>query len=184
MSADDSRFVALYRAHYGHVYAYCRRRVSVEETDDLVADVFLAAWRRIDDTPEEDSVLPWLYRVAYLTASNHWRGLRRRRELREKLDSIGLTPVESVSDQVVERQEVRDALAILDQLPPQDKEIIKLSVWEQLSHDAIASVLDIKPETARQRLHRAKKRLAKQYVKKHEDAIDPPLLRKEVSGEH
>lgn len=184
MSANDRRFAALYRAHYGHVYAYCRRRVSVEETDDLVADVFLAAWRRIDDTPEDDSVLPWLYRVAYLTASNHWRGLRRRRELREKLDSIGLTPVESVPDQVVERQEVRDALAILDHLPPKDKEIIKLSVWEQLSHDAIASVLDIKPETARQRLHRAKKRLAKQYVKKHEDAIDPPLLKKEVSGEH
>lgn len=184
MSANDRRFAAIYRAYYRQVYAYCRRRVSVEETDDLVADVFLAAWRRIEDTPEEDNVLPWLYRVAYLTASNHWRGLRRRGELREKLDSIRSIPVESVSDQVVARQEVRDALAILDDLPPNDKEIIKLSVWEQLSHDAIASVLDIKPETARQRLHRAKKRLATQYIEKHEDAIDPPLLRKEVSGEH
>lgn len=184
MSASDRRFAALYRAYYRHVYAYCRRRVSVDETDDLVADVFLAVWRRIDDTPEGDSVLPWLYRVAYLTTSNHWRGLRRKRELREKLDSIGLNPVEPVSDQVVKRQEVRDALAILDHLPPKDKEIIKLSVWEQLPHDAIASVLGINPETARQRLHRAKKRLATQFIEKHEDAIDPPLLRKGVRGEH
>lgn len=184
MTSGDDRFASLYRTHFRHIYAYCRRRVYPDQVDDLVADVFMAVWRRIDDAPEGDGALPWLYRVAHLTASNHWRGMRRKRRLEEKLDSIGVTPIESVSDQVVNRQEVQDALAVLDALSHQDKEIIKLSVWEQLPHETIAAVLDITPGTARQRLHRAKNRLSKQYVKKHSDSIDPALLGKEVSGEH
>lgn len=184
MTSGDDRFASLYRAHFRHIYAYCRRRVFPDQVDDLVADVFMAVWRRIDDAPDADGALPWLYRVAHLTASNHWRGIRRKRRLQEKLDSMGVTPIESVSDQVVTRQEVQDALAVLEELSPQDKEIIKLSVWEQLPHETIALVLDVTPGTARQRLHRAKKRLVTRYVKKHRDSIDPSLFGKEVSGEH
>ena len=82
---------------------------------------------------------------------------------------------------------VRDRLAspkLLQELHPRDREIIKLSMWEGMSPDEIAAVLDVTPETARQRLHRARKRLTQKYKKEYSSESDPPLLRKEVSGEH
>lgn len=142
-----------------------------DQTDDLVADVLLAVWRRIEDAPS-DAVLPWLYRVAHLTASNHWRALRRQRRLREKLDSLGVSPPEPVADQIVAREEVTKALDVLQEMRPADREIIKLSVWEQLSNEEIARVLDLTAEATRQRLHRAKSRLAELYSK-HTEASSP-----------
>lgn len=76
------RFASLYDAHFPRLVAYCRRRVDAHAVDDLVADVFLAAWRRIDDAPPVDEALPWLYRIAYNTTANHWRGRHRRQRLR------------------------------------------------------------------------------------------------------
>ena len=49
-------------------------------------------------------------------------------------------------------------------------EIIKLSIWEHLSNGEIATVLGIEPNAVRQRLHRAKKRLAQEF-EKHQKQI-------------
>lgn len=181
---DDQRFLLLYEEHFNRIYAYCRRRASESAVDDLVADVFMTVWRRIDGAPVGEASLGWLYRIAYLVASNHWRGTSRRRRLNTKLEGLRASVDLPVVDHVVVRQEVRDALGVLEELHPRDREIIKLSMWEGMSPDEIAAVLDVTPETARQRLHRARKRLTQKYKKEYSSESDPPLLRKEVSGEH
>lgn len=158
--------------------------MSADTVDDLVADVFVTVWKRIEDVPPEAEVRPWLYRIAYLTTSNHWRRSSRKKKLDEKLEALGVPGQTTLIDQVVARDEVRSALAVLDGLGAKDREVIKLSVWEHLSSDDIAAVLDLTPLAARQRLHRARKRLTTEYEKRHKDAVKPPLLRKEVSGEH
>lgn len=182
MASRDERFALMFRSHYRHIYAYCGRRVEADQTDDLTADVFLTVWRRINDAPDDESaMLPWLYRIAYLTLSNHWRGLRRKKALHEKLVAQGLHVFESLPDLVIARQQVREALALLASLRPADQEIIKLSIWEQLSHKEIAAVIDSTPEGARQRLHRARKRLAQAYQQRLQR--DPLALGKEVTGD-
>lgn len=183
-SRDNARFNALYEEHRRHVYAYCRRRVDAATVDDVVADVYLAVWRRIDDAPVDEGALPWLYRIACLVTSNHWRGMARRRSLKAKLDSLGVTSGVSIPDQLVVREEVREALQALDSLSDIDQEVIRLSVWEHLSNDDIATVLNIEPNAVRQRLHRARSRLAKKYTQQNRNRAVSPLLRKEVSGEH
>lgn len=177
-----NRFASLYRSHYRHVFAYCRRRVAADQTDDLVAEVFLTVWRRINDAPTGSDVLPWLYRVAHLTTSNHWRGLKRKRNLQRKLDSLVVPTAAPLEDQVLVRTEVREALEVLDSLQHKDQEIIKLSVWEDLSNEEIAMILDLTSEATRQRLHRARKKLASLY-QSHTNQMSSPLLRKEVNGE-
>src|SRR5438105_3538709 len=56
------RFEQLYTDNVDAIRAYVRRRAPEEMVDDVVADVFLVCWRRLDVVPEE--ALPWLYAVA------------------------------------------------------------------------------------------------------------------------
>ncbi len=69
------QFEQLYRQHAGAVLAYARRRTTQEAADDAVAEVFLIAWRRVDDVPAEP--LPWLLGVARRVLANQRRGERR-----------------------------------------------------------------------------------------------------------
>ena len=177
-SADSSAFKALYERHHRHVYAYCRRRVSSDVVDDAVADVFLTVWRRMAEVPTEPDVRPWLYQVARLTLANYWRSATRRRNLGVKLETIGVSFGTSVSEQIVVREEVREALALLDGLRPSDREIIRLAVWEDLSHSEMAVVLGVTENNVRQRLFRAKKRLGREYEKRQQKTSATPVAQK------
>lgn len=59
------RFEALYLACYPAVHRYALRRTdSVDDVADVIAETFLAAWRRLDDVPEGDAAVLWLYGAA------------------------------------------------------------------------------------------------------------------------
>ena len=59
--AREARFTHIYDAHYSAVRAYAWRR-RPDAADDVVAETFTVAWRRLDDVPPE--ALPWLIGVA------------------------------------------------------------------------------------------------------------------------
>jgi len=181
---DQEKFADLYRAHRSSVWLYCRRRVGVDRADDVMGDVFLTVWRRIGDSPSAPEALPWLYRIAHLTVSNHWRTFGRKRRLQEKVDAIGVSAPAPIADQVVVREEVRRVVALLDRLKASDAEIVRLAAWEQLDTGQIAAVLDLSPDAAKQRLSRARKRLTDSYEKKEKRDSDVTRIGKEVRGEH
>lgn len=185
MSAgDETRFADLYEKHRSNVWLYCRRRVGADGADDAMGDVFLTVWRRIDDAPPAGEALPWLYRIAHLTISNHWRTFGRKRRLKERAEAMGVSPPVPISDQVIVREEVRRVVALLDKLPASAAEVLRLAAWEHLNTAQIASVLDISPDAAKQRLSRARKRLAALYEREKPDETSPSIFGKEVRGEH
>ena len=161
MNSGDGRFIELYERFYAPVYSYCRRRTNIEAVDDVVADTFLVAWRKVDAIPTGSAALPWLYGVAYKVLSHQWRGLARRQRLERKLAGMnGLAP--SMPDEViVARQESSHILQALSDLRPADQELLRLTAWEELTPKELAIALEITPGAARQRLHEARKRLAK-----------------------
>ena len=65
------RFEQIYAEHADAISAYVRRRAPEDVVDDVVSDVFLVCWRRLDDVPEK--ALPWLYAVARKTLANERR---------------------------------------------------------------------------------------------------------------
>ncbi|MGW2199555.1 RNA polymerase sigma factor, partial [Streptosporangium sp. NPDC001682] len=59
------RFEAVYDAYYPAIHQYAARRTgSPDDTADVISETFLTAWRRIDDVPEGEEALLWLYGVA------------------------------------------------------------------------------------------------------------------------
>lgn len=163
MTESDQRFVELYDRFYRPVYAYCRRRTTADQVDDVIADTFLVAWRKIDQVPRGSEVLPWLYGVAYRVLGHQWRGSGRRTRLERKLAGIGEQAPTTPDDLILIRSESRQVLDALSRLNPTDKEILLLSAWEELPQDDIAVALNISIGAVRQRLYEAKKNLAKQY---------------------
>jgi len=163
MTANDARFVDVYNRYYKHVYVYSRRRTTADRVDDVVAETFLAAWRKIDDVPEGDATLPWLYGVAYRVLSKEWRTGSRRKRLNDKLANLGVESVRSSDDFLVVNQESELVLNAMSRLKPKDREMLRLAVWEEVDQATIAVVLDISVGAVRQRLYNAKKNLTSEY---------------------
>ena len=149
----ERRFEALFEAYGADVVAYCSWRAgSASDAQDAAAEVFLTAWRRLDDVPRRDAGRVWLYGTARRVLANQRRSTRRRASLAER---IALTaqpepPTDEPEDSLVHQA--------LRQLNPIDQEVLLLSEWEGLSPAQIASVLRCQKVTARGRLHRARRR--------------------------
>ena len=163
MSSQDDRFAEIYRSFYRHVHAYCRRRTGPDRADDAAAEAFLVAWRKIDLVPYGDEALPWLYRVAYGVVANLWRTTSRQKRLDRKLMALGVEPADVPEVVIVSRQEAQQILTALARLGPDDQEVLRLSIWEELSSDELAIALDVTSAAARQRLARARRRLTDSY---------------------
>jgi RNA polymerase sigma-70 factor, ECF subfamily len=140
------RFDEIYAEHVDAVRAYVRRRAPESLVDDVVADVFVVALRRIDDVPR--NALPWLYAVARNTLAN---------ERRKRSRTIPLAPEISYEPEPVGDSQLAVAFAALSDA---DQEILRLVAWEGLSLREAARVLECSPVACRVRYHRAKSRLA------------------------
>lgn len=104
----------------------------------------------------EDEPRLWLYGVAHRVLANHHRGRRRREQLSRRLGAvIAEHAVADPADAIGMAALVRDAM---EQLPADDREILRLTAWEGLSSPQIAVVLGIPPATVRTRLRRARRR--------------------------
>jgi len=177
MTDDEARFVEIYRRFGKPIQAYCARRTAGSQVADAVADVFLVAWRRIDQIPVGDAALPWLYGVAYRVLSHQWRQKARIRKLDERLRGLAKVEVLTPDVLVVRSEEYRVVLAASAQLKPVDQEILRLTLWEELSHADVATVLGIEPSAVKQRAFRARQNLTDEYRKLTRDR-QPPAARK------
>ena len=132
--------------------AYLGRRAGTDVVDDLVDEVFLVVWRRLDCVPEEPR--PWLLAVARNVLGTHIRGARRSRALSVKLAAVQVDssqPAPTTIDGAVVR-----ALAALK---PTDREALMLVNWEGMTPIEAARSLGQSPAAFRVRLYRARARL-------------------------
>ncbi|GAB2942965.1 RNA polymerase sigma factor [Nonomuraea fastidiosa] len=161
------RFEVIYVANYADILAYVRRRTaSHEDAADAVAETFATAWRRLDDIPEGRDARLWLFGVARRVLANGRRAESRRSELVERLgQELALWAAEH-AEPGDHLRGVKEAFA---RLSPGDREILALAGWERLGSDEIATVLGCSRANARLRLHRARKRLAKQLLAENVD---------------
>lgn len=174
----DPHFADVYRRNYRYIYAYCRRRTDADRVDDAVAETFLVAWRKRDQLPDGPDILPWLYRVAYRVLLHQWRGAARRHRLRERAAGVALDMPALPEQHIVQNQEAQMVLEATARLRPIDQEILRLSLWEELSHAEIASVLDLQPAAVRKRLSRAVRNLTREFNRLEGRPMSTPVASK------
>jgi RNA polymerase sigma-70 factor, ECF subfamily len=153
---DEAQLEKLHREHSGAVRAFVRRRIGDDDADDVVADVFVVAWRRLADMPAEPRT--WLLGVARRVLANRYRSAKRQQALYERLareaerrPAVGADPSAD--------EEAGAVLLALASLRARDREVLLLVTWDGLSHAEAAEVLGVRPATLTMRVHRARRRL-------------------------
>lgn len=174
MTSAEDRFQELFSANYGDVLAYAVRRCpSHQDAEDVVAETFAVAWRRIRDIPEGERARLWLFGTAHLVRLNLRRGQRRRQGLVDRLRRAPQVEGARGADvDVIERERIDRAFAALN---PYELEILQLHVWDQLSAEEIAVALDISPAAVWKRLQRARDRLTEELDEPNEEDPSPAL---------
>ncbi|WP_433604918.1 RNA polymerase sigma factor [Prescottella agglutinans] len=153
---DRERFTALWETYAGRVFAYTCRHVDHHTAQEVVAETFLVAWRRLAEVP--DPGLPWLLVVARNTMSNNLRTVRRHDALAAELARIEqmTASVPGADVAVTDRVEVLEALATLT---PAEREALLLTAWDGLNATEAARVAGCSVPAMHVRLFRARRRL-------------------------
>lgn len=155
---DSERFTRLYEAHHDRVLAYVRSRVPPEHADDVVAETFIVAWRRLQDVPGH--ALPWLLVVARNTLAHQGRSTYRRDVLAAEVARLNQAATEpDIGDDVAERLALLSALTAMSDA---EREALLLTAWDGLSARDAAVVAGCSAAAFTVRLHRARRRLARQ----------------------
>jgi RNA polymerase sigma factor (sigma-70 family) len=166
LTAREPAFSAFFEAHERRLRAFALRRMrDPVAADDLVASVMEIAWTKFEEV-EEASAFGWLCGVAIRVQANDARVRRRRqvnlerlvaeaetRSLAANLDAESLLP------------EQREAIeGALGRIGPEDREILRLTVWDGLNDEELAAALGINAAAARKRLSRARRRFRDAYA--------------------
>ena len=178
-SQATAAFEALASEVIEPVRRYLARRTDPATAADVLSEVLLVLWRRLEHVPPE-APLPYAYTVARNCLYNAQRSAVRQQRLVERIAVID-PPVEAgpahhdqrgdASSWGVDEVDVRRAVA---SLPQASAEVVRLWAWEQLSSAQIAAVVGSSANAVSIRLHRAKKQLAQALATLAPPAEPPP----------
>jgi RNA polymerase sigma factor (sigma-70 family) len=157
-----ARFGGLFERYADEIYRYIARRLGEEAAPDLVAEVFLVAFRgRMGFDPARGLVRPWLYGIAVHVISRHRRAeMRRNRALARMPEPPAAESFEERAAERMDARALRPGLArALTKLSAAERDLLLLVAWADLSYDEAAQALSIPAGTARSRLHRLRMKL-------------------------
>jgi RNA polymerase sigma factor (sigma-70 family) len=159
---DAEQFAVLYDRYAAQLYRYAYRRVGSALAEDVVAETFLAAFRRRQayDLDRPDA-RPWFFGILIREIARHRRAeeARYRTLARAGADDVAEGFADRVTASVTARA-VRGPLAeALRRLSPGDRDVLLLVAWSDLSYEEVAETLRVRIGTVRSRLHRARRKL-------------------------
>ncbi|MGH3010013.1 MAG: RNA polymerase sigma factor [Gaiellaceae bacterium] len=156
-------FEAAFEAEFAPLHRYLARRVGASAADELAAETFSVAFRNWERLDPARPVRPWLYGIAVNLMRHHWR--KERRMLRAYART-GVDPVFAEDEEAVERADAdarqRELAAALAELRSDEREILLLHAWAELTDSEIADALGIPAGTVKSRLSRTREKLRNQ----------------------
>lgn len=163
----SSRFAEVYEEHSRAIYYLCLRLLSApDKAEDATHDVFLKAFRKMDQFRGESSWRTWLYRIAI----NHCRNLQQswnERHMLSNADEAIFEHAASKADsplRVLETKELGQRIQkALDGLPSEYRLLLLLVADEKLSYEQVGTLTNQSPDAVRGKLHRARKVFAQLF---------------------
>lgn len=149
-----ARFEALFRQNADTVLAYATRRSDPDTAQEVVAETFTVAWRRLDVVP--DPAIAWLLGVARKVLANQRRSRSRSESLTLRIVNGSGASTDDPAEVVDARMSVQ---AAIDRLLPAEREVLELLAWEGLSPAQAAEALGCSRAAIAVRMHRARRRM-------------------------
>jgi RNA polymerase sigma factor (sigma-70 family) len=152
-------FEALISRYQSRLLAFCRHMLSSkEDAEDVLQEVFAAAFNAIQADDRPLNVRPWLYRIARNRSLNH---LRRAKPIGvDSMDVHFADGGQTTADKVHKREDFRLLLVDVGQLPESQRTALLLREIDALSYDQIAEAMDTTVPSVKSLLVRARVGLA------------------------
>jgi RNA polymerase sigma factor (sigma-70 family) len=168
-------FDEAFAAEFAPLHRYLARRVGASAADELATETFTVAFRNWDRLDPARAVRPWLYGIAANLMRHHWR--KERRMLRAYART-GVDPVFAEDDDAVERADAgarqRELAAMLASLRRDEREILLLHAWAELTDTEIAEALGLPLGTMKSRFSRTREKLRNQLGDLGQEAVEAP----------
>ncbi|OGE73746.1 MAG: hypothetical protein A3I07_03340 [Candidatus Doudnabacteria bacterium RIFCSPLOWO2_02_FULL_42_9] len=165
-SGDDEAFGLIYDHFAGKIYKFIFFRVShTQVAEDILADTFIKGWQKLTQVNSPAALSAWLYQIAKNNIIDYYR---------IKKDSVDLAEVENfledetdIVDEANLTIDQQKILVLIEELPEEQKQIIKYKFLEELENEEIAYITGKSEGAIRVIQHRAISKLKELLNKKY-----------------
>jgi RNA polymerase sigma factor (sigma-70 family) len=156
---QHAAFEVLFSRYQSRLLAFCRHMLSSrEDAEDVLQEVFTAAFNAVLADEREINVRPWLYRIARNRSLNHLR----------RASAIGVDSMDvhyadnglSTGERVLKRESFRQLLGDVKELPETQRTALLLREIDALSYEQIADAMETTVPSVKSLLVRARISLA------------------------
>lgn len=154
-------FGLLFDAFHQKIYKFVYFRTHHKETaEDITSHIFTKALERITTfNPSKGSFAAWLYQIARNSIIDFYRSHKETENIDDAWDIADNTSIERDVDT---RQQLEKVRSYLYTLPAQQRDIVLMRVWDDLSHKEIASILDTSEASVKMTFSRVLAKLHKE----------------------
>ncbi len=176
LKGDYSSFELLFNRHKDRVFAFIMSKVKDRElTEDIFQDTFIKVVSSLQKGKynEEGKFLPWMMRIAHNLIIDHFRKTSKMRKIRptEEFDIFNILDDGSKSQEevMIQKQIYNDLRLLIEELPLDQKEVLKLRYFEEMSFKKISEITGVSINTALGRMRYALINLRKLAEQQHID---------------
>ena len=176
INGDNYSFEVLLNRHKNRVFAFIMSKI---KNKDLSEDIFQDTYVKVVNSlqkgkyNEEGKFLPWVMRIAHNLVIDHFRKQKKMHMVRSNndFDIFDIIKDDSINidDRLIRDQIFNDLRALIDLLPNDQKEVLKMRYFEEMSFKKIAEYFDISINTALGRMRYALINLRVLSKKRHVD---------------
>ena len=162
MSGDESALATLIQRHQSKIFGFIYSKVNDRDlSDDIFQDTFIKVIKTLKSQSynEEGKFLPWVMRIAHNLVVDHFRKAKKmpfQRETEEYSIFNYMTDNSlNIEGQIISEQVESDLAKLLDELPADQKEVLVMRMYQDLSFKEIADLTGVSINTALGRMRYA-----------------------------
>jgi RNA polymerase sigma-70 factor (ECF subfamily) len=167
-TGDPAVFETLFKKYQTPVFNLVYRMVNGEDAYDLTQEAFYRALRALPAFKGDSKFSTWLYTIAKNTCLNHLRDKKGRQQMEDYSldepdpsgDGLGHPePIDLAADvaRIVEMRDLQRAVdCVLAQLTPEQRLLMTLRDFQQLSYEEICEITELNMANVKSKLHRAR----------------------------
>lgn len=177
VAGDESALATLIKRHQSRIYNFINSKIQDSDvSNDIFQDTFIKVIKTLksDSYNEEGKFLPWVMRIAHNLIIDYFRKNKKMPMLREK-ESFSIFSIISdnsltVENEIISSQIIDDLKRIINELPDDQREVLEMRYYQDLSFKEISELTGVSINTALGRMRYALINIRK-VIDKHQISL-------------